>query len=97
MSRKRVIVVTVGIMLSLFMAAVESTVVATAMPTIVSELGGLAFYSWVFTAYMLTSTTTCRSPASCPTSSAANRSSWSPWRCSWSARCCAGNRRTWVN
>ena len=58
MSRKRVIVVTVGIMLSLFMAAVESTVVATAMPTIVSELGGLAFYSWVFTAYMLTSTTT---------------------------------------
>ena len=37
MSRKRVIVVTVGIMLSLFMAAVESTVVATAMPTIVSE------------------------------------------------------------
>jgi EmrB/QacA subfamily drug resistance transporter len=58
MSRRRVIVVTVGIMLSLFMAAVESTVVATAMPTIVSELGGLAFYSWVFTAYMLTSTTT---------------------------------------
>ena len=58
MSRKRVIIVTVGIMLSLFMAAVESTVVATAMPTIVSELGGLAFYSWVFTAYMLTSTTT---------------------------------------
>ena len=58
MSKRRVIVVTVGIMLSLFMAAVESTVVATAMPTIVSELGGLAFYSWVFTAYMLTSTTT---------------------------------------
>ena len=58
MSRKRVIVVTVGIMLSLFMAAVESTVVATAMPTIVSELGGLACYSWVFSAYMLTSTTT---------------------------------------
>ena len=50
--------VTVGVMLSLFMAAVESTVVATAMPTIVSELGGLALYSWVFTAYMLTSTTT---------------------------------------
>ncbi len=58
MSRRRVIMVTVGVMLSLFMAAVESTVVATAMPTIVSELGGLAFYSWVFTAYMLTSTTT---------------------------------------
>jgi EmrB/QacA subfamily drug resistance transporter len=45
-------------MLSLFVAAVESTVVATAMPTIVSQLGGLAVYSWVFTAYMLASTTT---------------------------------------
>jgi len=58
MSRKRVIMVTVGVMLSLFVAAVESTVVATAMPTIVSQLGGLAVYSWVFTAYMLASTTT---------------------------------------
>ena len=45
-------------MLSLFLAAVESTVVATAMPTIVADLGGLAQYSWVFSAYMLTSTTT---------------------------------------
>lgn len=58
MSEKRIRVVTVGIMLSLFLAAVESTVVATAMPTIVAELGGLAAFSWVFTAYMLTSTTT---------------------------------------
>lgn len=58
MSEKRIRVVIVGIMLSLFLAAVESTVVATAMPTIVAELGGLAAYSWVFTAYMLTATTT---------------------------------------
>lgn len=54
---KRVRVIVAGIMLSLFLAAVESTVVATAMPTIVSELGGLQSYSWVFSAYMLTSTT----------------------------------------
>ena len=47
-----------GIMLSLFMSAIEATVVATAMPTIVAQLGGLAAYSWVFSAYMLTSTTT---------------------------------------
>ncbi len=58
MSEKRIRVVIVGIMLSLFLAAVESTVVATAMPTIVADLGGLAAYSWVFTAYMVTSTTT---------------------------------------
>ena len=45
-------------MLSLFLASMESTVVATAMPTIASELGGLEHYSWVFSAYMLASTTT---------------------------------------
>ncbi|HEX5837511.1 MAG TPA: MDR family MFS transporter [Anaerolineales bacterium] len=58
MSRQRVILVTAGIMLSLFLASMESTVVATAMPTIVGQLGGLEHYSWVFSAYMLTSTTT---------------------------------------
>lgn len=46
-----------GIILSVFMASMEATVVATAMPTIASQLGGLEFYSWVFTAYLLTSTT----------------------------------------
>ena len=40
------------------MASMESTVVATGMPTIVSQLGGFNSYSWVFSAYMLTSTTT---------------------------------------
>lgn len=58
MSRRRVAVVTIGVMLSLFLAAMEATVVATAMPTIVSQLGGLSIYSWVFSAYMLASTTT---------------------------------------
>lgn len=58
MSRNRIILVTVGIMLSLFLASMESTVVATAMPTIVAQLGGLEHYSWVFSAYMLASTTT---------------------------------------
>jgi EmrB/QacA subfamily drug resistance transporter len=45
-------------MLSLFMASMESTVIATAMPTIVAQLGGLSIYSWAFSAYMLTSTCT---------------------------------------
>jgi EmrB/QacA subfamily drug resistance transporter len=57
-SRKRLVIITLGIMLSLFLASMESTVVATAMPTIVTQLGGLEFYSWVFSAYMLASTTT---------------------------------------
>ena len=51
-------VIVAGIMLSLFMASMEGTVIATAMPTIVAQLGGLSIYSWAFSAYMLTSTTT---------------------------------------
>jgi EmrB/QacA subfamily drug resistance transporter len=58
MSRNRIILVTIGIMLSLFLASMEATVVATAMPTIVGQLGGLEHYAWVFSAYMLASTTT---------------------------------------
>lgn len=41
-----------------FLAAIEGTIVATAMPTIVAQFGGLAHYSWVFSGYMLTSTVT---------------------------------------
>jgi EmrB/QacA subfamily drug resistance transporter len=38
------------------LAALEATVVGTAMPTVIATLGGLAHYSWVFAAYLLTST-----------------------------------------
>ena len=41
-----------------FLAALDATIVATAMPTVVGQLGGLSLYSWVFSAYLLTSTTT---------------------------------------
>src|SRR5215471_9778767 len=40
------------------LAALETTVVTTAMPTVISHLGGLQIYSWVFSAYLLTSTVT---------------------------------------
>ena len=39
---------------TIFMAAIEGTIVATAMPTIVGALGGLEHFSWVFSAYLLT-------------------------------------------
>lgn len=58
MSRQRTIFTTAGIMVALFMASMEITVIATAMPTIVGELGGLTIYSWAFSIYMLASTTT---------------------------------------
>ncbi|HEX9115064.1 MAG TPA: MFS transporter, partial [Anaerolineae bacterium] len=58
MGRRRLALITFGVLLALFMASVEGTVVATAMPTIVSQLGGLSTYSWVFSAYLLASTAT---------------------------------------
>ena len=47
-----------GVMLGLFLGAMESTVVATAMPTVIASLGGLAIYSWVFSGFLLASTIT---------------------------------------
>ncbi|HWP91274.1 MAG TPA: MDR family MFS transporter [Thermodesulfobacteriota bacterium] len=57
-SDKRRIFVTAGVMVGMFLAAIEATAVSTAMPTVVSSLGGLNIYSWVFSAYFLTSTVT---------------------------------------
>ena len=42
-----------AVMLSMFMSAVEATIVSTAMPSIVSDLGGFSLYSWVFSSYLL--------------------------------------------
>src|SRR5260370_18037938 len=40
-------------MMATFMTAVETTIVATAMPTIVADLGDFHLFSWVFAAYLL--------------------------------------------
>src|SRR4051794_29333893 len=45
-----------GLMLGMLLASLDQTIVATALPTIVGELGGLRHLSWVVTAYLLTST-----------------------------------------
>lgn len=50
--------VTAGIITGMFLAALEATVVATAMPTVISSLGGMSRYSWVFSAYLVASTVT---------------------------------------
>ncbi len=47
-----------GAMLAMLLAALDQTIVSTAMPSIVRELNGLEHLSWVFTAYMLASTIT---------------------------------------
>jgi EmrB/QacA subfamily drug resistance transporter len=48
--------VVVAILVTNFLAAMEATVVSTAMPTVISALGGIERFSWVFSAYILTST-----------------------------------------
>ena len=58
MSSKRRWAVTAGVMTGMFIAALEATVVGTAMPTVIASLGGINFYSWVFSAYLVTSTVT---------------------------------------
>ncbi len=55
-THEKVLVVFSGLLLVMLLAALDSTIVATALPTIVDELGGLAHLSWVVTAYLLAQT-----------------------------------------
>lgn len=57
MTRDQVIGIVI-VMTGMFVAALDSTVVGTAMPTAIGDLGGIDRYSWVFAAYLLTSTAT---------------------------------------
>jgi EmrB/QacA subfamily drug resistance transporter len=50
--------VVAGVICGVFLAAMESTVVATAMPTVIASLGGIRIYSWVFSGFLLSSTVT---------------------------------------
>jgi EmrB/QacA subfamily drug resistance transporter len=56
MTHRQIMVVLSGLMLGMLLAALDQTIVSTALPTIVGELGGLNQLSWVVTAYLLTST-----------------------------------------
>jgi EmrB/QacA subfamily drug resistance transporter len=56
MSRTHRPLTVVALLLSAFMGAMEMTVVSTAMPTVISDLGGIEIYAWVFTAYIVAST-----------------------------------------
>ena len=57
-SHRKVMLVFAGVMLGMFLAALDQTIVATALPTIVGDLGGANHLSWVVTAYLLASTAT---------------------------------------
>ncbi|MCL6471197.1 MAG: MFS transporter [Firmicutes bacterium] len=54
--KRQKIMIMVGVFFGMLLGALDQTIVGTAMPKVVSELGGLDMLSWVFTAYMLGST-----------------------------------------
>jgi MFS family permease len=49
--------IVVGLLLALTLSSLDATIVGTALPTIAGDLHGFAEYSWIVTAYLLTSTT----------------------------------------
>ena len=53
---RRILVILLALMLGMFLAALDQTIVATALPTIAADLHGLNHLSWVVTAYLITST-----------------------------------------
>jgi EmrB/QacA subfamily drug resistance transporter len=58
LSRRRKALVTLATLIGTFLAALDSTVVGTAMPTVIGELGGLELYPWAFASYLLAATVT---------------------------------------
>ena len=55
-THRQVLVIFSALMLGMVLAALDQTIVATALPTIVGDLGGLDHLAWVVTAYMLATT-----------------------------------------
>src|SRR4029077_5969852 len=55
-SRRTTAIIVGGLLTGMLLAALDQTIVATAGPTIISDLGGLSLYAWVFSAYILAQT-----------------------------------------
>ena len=55
LTHRQILTILAGLMLGMFLAALDQTIVSAALPRIVSELNGLNLYSWVTTAYLLSS------------------------------------------
>ncbi len=54
--KRKVVAAMVGTMLSMFLGSIFMTITATAMPRIITDLGGFSQYTWVFTSYIITET-----------------------------------------
>jgi EmrB/QacA subfamily drug resistance transporter len=58
LSGRRKALITLATLIGTFLAALDATVVGTAMPTVIGELGGLELYPWAFASYLLAATVT---------------------------------------
>jgi MFS family permease len=56
LGHRQILIAFSGLVLAMLLAALDSTIVSTALPTIVSELGGLEHLAWVVTVYLLAQT-----------------------------------------
>ena len=56
--RRQIVITLVGVMLAMFLSSLDQTIVGTAMPRIIIDLGGFTQYTWVTTAYIIASTIT---------------------------------------
>src|SRR5712691_9263798 len=58
LSRRATVLLIASLVMGMTLAALDATIIGTALPTIVADLGGIDLYSWLIAAYLLTSTTT---------------------------------------
>ncbi len=58
MTKKSRLLLMICVFIATFMTSVEITIVTTALPTIISDIHGLAFQSWIMSAYLLATTVT---------------------------------------
>jgi len=82
-THRQILAIMSGLMLGMFLAALDQTIVATALPTIVGDFHRSNLLSWVITAYLLASTASTPLWARSVTSTGASASSSSPSSCSW--------------
>ncbi|WP_243292863.1 MDR family MFS transporter [Bacillus sp. FJAT-47783] len=58
LEQRQKVLIMIAVMAAMFFAAVNMTIVGTALPKIIAQIGGMEYFDWVFTIYMLTSTIT---------------------------------------
>ena len=88
-NKRALIAVFAGLMLAMFVSSLDQTIVSTALPTIVGELGGVDHMLWVTTAYVLAST--CMMPIYGKLGDLIGRKPLQRWRCSRWARSSAAS------